>query len=323
MTVDGLVIIDKPAGPTSHDIIDRVRRLAGQKRVGHTGTLDPGASGVLVVCFGRATRLIRFLQEGTKVYTGIFVLGVTTDTLDAQGKETGRSSCAAGRDEVEGVMATLVGEITQTPPMMSALKVDGKKLYKLARRGEVVERAPRRVSVKRFDMADFKRGDFPQVSFEVECGKGTYVRSLVAEVGERLGCGGHLAELRRTVNGPYSIHEAHLLDEIESLQAEPDLAAEAPEDMREAFETVAVPIDDINLGLPELHLSPLAVEKVGFGTPLSSDEHPELADVGCEGYFQIRDAGRLIAVYRVRCGEREVTAAAECVLAPSEKRTAS
>lgn len=302
MSVDGLIVIDKPVGPTSHDVVDGIRRLYGQRRVGHTGTLDPAASGVLVVCLGRATRLVRFLQEGEKIYEGRFMLGVTTDSLDAQGAETGRTVCSAGRTEVQRAMSTLVGTIAQRPPMMSAVKVEGRKLYRLARQGEDVEREPRAVRVERFALTGFDDGDFPIVGFEVECGKGTYVRSLVGEVGDRLGCGAHVIALRRTRNGPYSLESAHTLGALEG--------------DGQARERAVVPIDEIDLGLPTLHLSDTALRKVRHGGTLSSGEHPELSDVGCDGYFDVREEGRLMAVYRLQCTAGGVTAAPECVLAP-------
>lgn len=303
MSCDGLLVVDKPVSLTSHDVVDRVRRVFGERRVGHTGTLDPGASGVLVVCIGRATRLVRFLQEGTKVYTGAMILGVTTDTLDADGTETGRAPCGAKREDVERAMATLVGTLTQTPPMVSAVKVGGAKMYELARKGVVVGRKPRVVRVERFEMTSFAEGDFPRVAFEVECGKGTYVRSLAAEVGATLGCGAHLAELRRTKNGSYSIDQAETIQEIEA----------APGRTPAGF----VSLDEIDVGLSELHLGEAARAKVKYGAILASETHPELLDVEKPGCFVVRDGGRLLAVYRVERHESGVTARPECVLAPA------
>lgn len=309
MIRDGALVIDKAVGPTSHDVVARVRRLIGQRRVGHTGTLDPGASGVLVVLFGRATRLARFLQAGTKTYVGMFVLGVTTDSLDADGKETSRRRCAAGRREVQEAAAALVGAITQVPPMISAVKVDGAKLYERARRGESVQREPRRVSVGRFDITGFEAGEFPRVSFEVECGKGTYVRSLVASVGESLDCGAHLASLRRTVNGSYSLDEAFTL---ENLEANPDTLDQA-----------AIPIDEIRTGLPRLEPDDAALRKVGFGTPLTEADCPRLADLPCDSCVEMRSPGRLVAVYLLQRGAQGMRARAECVLVPAQKESPS
>jgi len=302
---DGAVVIDKPVGPTSHDVVVRLRRLLGHRRVGHTGTLDPGASGVLVVVFGRATRLARFLQAGKKTYAGTFVLGISTDTLDAQGRETSRGPCTAGLSDVQAAATSLVGEIGQVPPMVSAVKLDGAKLYERARRGETVERQPRRVTVDRFEITGFDAGDFPRVAFEVECGKGTYIRSLVASVGDRLGCGGHLSELRRTVNGLYTVETAASLEDVE---AEP-----------EAFDRAAIPIDEIRTGLPRLTPDDRALRKVRFGAALAETDYRPLAELAPDSYVEIRDRGRLIAVCRVESAGAGKRAVAECVLAPARE----
>ena len=303
VSIDGLLVVDKPVGPTSHDVVDVVRRLYGQRKVGHTGTLDPGASGVLLLCLGRAARLVRFLQEGTKLYTGRFMLGVTTDTLDFQGTETERTPCETSRETVEDVMSTLTGSISQTPPMTSAVKVGGRKLYELAREGRQVSREPRLVRVARFELKGFTRGDFPIVDFEVECGRGTYVRALAAEVGERVGCGAHVVELRRARNGSYGIDDAHTLAELEG-KATSRLPA-------------IIGLNDVELGLPELRPNDAALRKVGYGAMITSADQPELADVACDGLVAMKDSGRLLAVYRVECAAGDVTASAECVLAPA------
>ncbi len=306
MSLEGLLVVDKPVGPTSHDVVDEVRRLTGQRRVGHTGTLDPGASGILLLCLGRATRLARFLQDGTKTYTGTLVLGIATDTLDADGSEMSRSPCYASEEDVIRIMTTLVGTIRQVPPMVSAVKVNGRKLYELARRGEEIERGERVVDVDSFTLTGYVGGDFPRADFEVVCGKGTYVRVLAAEVGARLGCGAHVAGLRRTRNGSFGVEQAVGLDELRSAAAAGTLSR------------AIVPTDEIDLDLPQLHLDENALRKIGHGRSLSSEEHPELADIGCDGYFEVRDSGRLIAIYQVRCpADGPVTATAACVLVPA------
>lgn len=311
MTYEGLIAVDKPVGPTSHDVIDTVRSLVGLRRVGHTGTLDPAASGLLLVCIGRATRLVRFLQEGTKVYTGRFMLGVTTDTLDATGAETGRKPCGSGREAIARAMESLVGTISQTPPMASAIKTGGRRLYDLARGGESVEREPRPVHVSRFGLTAFEEGDFPGVDFEVECGKGTYVRSLVADVGDRLGCGAHLVDLRRTKNGPYTLDDARTIDQLRAAA------------MRGRLVDEIRPLDAIDLGLPTLHLGARALRAVRYGAKLDSGDYPEMNDVGCDGLFEVRDGAKLSAVYRVTCSDGVTTARAEVVLAPAGEEAAS
>lgn len=204
-TADGLLLIDKPRGITSHDAVDAVRRALGTRKVGHAGTLDPMATGLLLVGVGRATRLLRFLADLDKEYEGTGRLGEETDTLDSEGTVVRTAPVTASEEDVRAAMAGLVGEIEQRPPAYSAVKVEGRRLYQAARRGERVEAPPRRVRVAAFDLAGFDGRDF---DFRVACSSGTYVRALVAEVGERLGCGGYLSRLVRTRIGPYHASEA-------------------------------------------------------------------------------------------------------------------
>jgi tRNA pseudouridine55 synthase len=213
--VDGLVVVDKPAGCTSHDVVARLRRIYGLRRVGHAGTLDPDATGVLLVGLGRATRLLRFLTETGKVYRGEVAFGVATDTLDAAGTETDRRPMPElTADDVEAVLPRFVGTIAQIPPMVSAVKVEGRRLHERARQGEVVERAPRTVRIDRIDLEGFTSGDYPRARLLVECGPGTYIRSLAADLGEALAGCAHLAWLRRLRVGPFPVEEARTLEEI-------------------------------------------------------------------------------------------------------------
>ncbi len=200
-TLDRLFVIDKPSGLTSHDVVDHVRRALKMRRVGHAGTLDPSATGVLLVLTGRATRLAQFLVETEKEYAGTMMLGVATDTQDADGKVIATADSAGiDKAQVESAFAAFRGDIDQIPPMTSAIKQGGQRLYALARKGITVERKPRRVRIERFEVTTFAP---PLVGFEVVCSKGTYVRTLAADVGERLGCGAHVSELRRTRVGPF------------------------------------------------------------------------------------------------------------------------
>lgn len=201
----GLLLVDKPAGITSHDAVDRVRRSLGVRKVGHAGTLDPAATGLLLIGVGRATRLLRFLGDLPKVYEGTGVLGVETTTLDAEGDVVRESTVQVTESALREAMASFVGPIDQVPPAYSAVKVGGEKLYRAARAGRTVEAAPRSVEVFAFDLIDFTT---PRFDFLVRCSAGTYVRSLVADVGTRLGCGAHLARLRRTAIGPFLVEEA-------------------------------------------------------------------------------------------------------------------
>lgn len=221
---EGVLVLDKPAGMTSHDVVARVRRLAGIHRVGHTGTLDPSATGVLVVCLGRATRLVATLQAGEKTYAATVQLGVTTDSDDLDGTVLTTTS-AAGLDEhtVCGALSAFQGELDQVPPMVSAIRVDGERLHVKARRGEVVERAPRRVRIDDIVLDHFEPGERATVSFLVACSAGTYVRSIARDLGERLGVGGALASLRRVANGVFTLEEAVSLD---ALEARPELLTE-------------------------------------------------------------------------------------------------
>jgi len=212
--VDGVVVVDKPEGWTSHDVVARCRKLFAQKRVGHAGTLDPDATGVLLVGLGRATRLLRFLAGLPKAYVGELVLGVATSTLDASGTVVGRWDMAGvGAGEVAAAAATFLGPIQQIPPMVSAVQVGGRRLYELARAGLEVERAPRAVTVHRI-ATEPVAGQPGVFRLAVECSTGTYVRSLAADIGTALGGGAHLRKLRRTSVGSFTEAEARVLDDV-------------------------------------------------------------------------------------------------------------
>jgi tRNA pseudouridine55 synthase len=218
--VSGLVVVDKEAGWTSHDVVARCRRIFSERRVGHAGTLDPDATGVLLVGVGRATRLLRFLTPLAKTYRAEVVLGTATDTLDSSGQVTGTWDMAAVTlAEARAAAAALTGDIDQVPPMVSAIKIDGQRLYKLARQGTEVERPARRVHVARFEVAAGEATGVYRI--EVECSAGTYVRSLAADLGTALGGGAHLRALRRSAIGPFTEADAHTLGELESARGAP------------------------------------------------------------------------------------------------------
>jgi tRNA pseudouridine55 synthase len=202
---EGLLLVDKPGGMTSHDVVDIVRRRLGTRKVGHAGTLDPMATGLLVLGVGRATRLLRFLGALPKTYEGTARLGVETTTLDADGEVTVERPVTATGTEIRRSMASLVGDSMQSPPAYSAVKVGGRKLYEAARRGEVLEAAPRPIHVDAFELIAL-RG--PDVDFRVVCSGGTYVRVLLADVGTAVGNGAHLTRLRRTAIGALEASEA-------------------------------------------------------------------------------------------------------------------
>lgn len=271
--VNGLVVVDKEAGWTSHDVVARCRRTFGQKRVGHAGTLDPDATGVLLVGLGRATRLMRFLTALPKTYEAEVVLGSATSTLDSSGDVTGTWDMEdVTLSAVRHAALTLTGAIEQVPPMVSAVKVDGRRLYALAREGIEVERVARPVTVYRYDvMPGMTPGVF---RIEVECSSGTYVRVLAADLGEALGGGAHLRNLRRTRIGSFTTEDARLVDELT-----PAVVLTPAQAMRD-LDQVVVPID--------------AQKLVARGLPL--DRVP-LGVAGDGPWGLVDDAHHLLAVY--------------------------
>jgi tRNA pseudouridine55 synthase len=278
---DGLLVVDKPAGMTSHDVVARVRRIYRMKRVGHAGTLDPDATGVLLVGLGRVTRLLRFVQETTKAYDGRVVFGIATTTLDAAGEVTARIPMPQlTREAVEAATTRFVGDIQQVPPMVSAVKVDGKRLHDLARQGIEVERAPRPVTVHRFAVTAFTPGEHPSAEVAVECSSGTYVRVLAADLGEALGGCAHLAALRRVRVGPFPVAEAH---ELAAIEADPEGCVLAP---AEAVRDLARLVVDHETAAAVRHGQRLA------DTPTA------------QGRCAVIDpAGELLAVYEAADGE--------------------
>ncbi|BBX03160.1 tRNA pseudouridine(55) synthase TruB [Mycolicibacterium moriokaense] len=248
MTEAGLVIVDKPAGMTSHDVVGRCRRIFGTRKVGHAGTLDPMATGVLVVGIDRATKILGMLTATDKSYAATIRLGQTTSTEDAEGEVLQTVSAAHVTEaQIQEAVAALRGEIDQIPSAVSAIKVGGQRAYKLTREGQTVELEPRRVRIDRFDVLDVRRdGDLIDVEVEVDCSSGTYIRALARDVGDALAVGGHLTALRRTRVGNFGLDQAVLLDEMaeqprlsHSLDeaclltfARRDLSAEEAEDAR-------------------------------------------------------------------------------------------
>ncbi|GAB3126010.1 tRNA pseudouridine(55) synthase TruB [Tsukamurella serpentis] len=215
----GLVIVDKPSGLTSHDVVARCRRAMGTRKVGHAGTLDPMATGVLVVGIERATKLLGHLALTTKAYTATIRLGASTSTDDAEGERTGGASAVGlDDDEVRAAMGPLTGEIEQVPSTVSAIKVDGKRAHQLVREGAHVQLKARPVTVARFEAHDLRHAgdgcEYLDVQVSVECSSGTYVRALARDLGESLGVGGHLTRLRRTRVGPYGLDHAITLDDL-------------------------------------------------------------------------------------------------------------
>ncbi len=211
--IDGVLNIDKPEGLTSMDVVRHIKRVSRVKRVGHGGTLDPFATGVIVICLGQGTKMMQDLVDGSKIYRGVVELGVETDTYDVQGAVIRRMDASeVTLDGFTTTMGKFIGVIDQVPPMYSALKRQGKRLYELARAGVEIDRDPRRVEVNEIKVIEW---NFPLVEIEVRCGRGFYMRSLAHDLGEKLGCGAHLKSLKRIKNGPFYIGEALTLQQVE------------------------------------------------------------------------------------------------------------
>ena len=211
--INGILNIDKPKGATSMEVVRRIKRCSKQKRVGHGGTLDPIATGVIPICIGQATRMMEYVVDGAKTYRGVVELGVATDTYDAMGEAVREADPSeVTTDRIEAALRPFEGEVMQVPPMYSALKIKGKRLYDLARAGIEVEREARRVSVHHVKLLDYTP---PHALVEVSCGRGFYMRSLAHDLGHALGCGGHLNELVRLRSGPFSVSDAASLEEAE------------------------------------------------------------------------------------------------------------
>ncbi len=228
--MNGLLLVDKPVKLTSHDVVDRIRKASGLKRVGHTGTLDPGATGLLVLCLGKATRLSEHLTGLDKTYEGVMRLGIVTDSYDRDGKVLEEHPVPdVSVESLQQICGQFTGEIDQVPPMVSAVKVGGQRLYKMARKGEVVERQPRRISVHEFSVLSY---DPPDAQVRVCCSSGTYVRGLCHDVGRQLGCGAILASLRRTCVGRHSVLDALPVEDFTS----PDIVRARLLPMEDALE---------------------------------------------------------------------------------------
>jgi len=289
MVVDGLAVVDKEAGWTSHDVVARARRQLGQRRVGHAGTLDPDATGVLLLGAGRVTRLLRFLSALPKTYTTDIVLGSATDTLDSGGEVIGRWDMSGVTvDDVRRAARTLTGPIEQVPPMVSAVKVNGQRLHTLARQGVEVERAARPVTVFEFEVEE---GAEPLVyTARVTCSSGTYVRVLADDLGRLLGGGAHLRNLRRTRIGSFTVAEARPLNEI-------------------GPSTLLSPADAM-VDLDAVRVDPSMVASIGHGLPL--DRVP-LGATGPGPWALLDEGGHLLAVYE-GTGSDRIRAAV--VLAP-------
>lgn len=253
--MDGVLVIDKPQGPTSFDVVQRVRSLVKVKKAGHTGTLDPLATGVLPICLGEATKLAGFITEGDKAYDAVVRLGAETDTQDAAGRVTAEAPVPPlSRELLERALDRFRGPFLQVPPMYSAVKVAGKRLYEMARAGEEVEREARQVTVYELLLRDFSAAE---LTLSVRCSKGFFVRALAAELGKALGCGGHLKALRRTASGPFTLQQAIPLDRLMELAKDPRAVSER-----------LVSLSDALGELPAISVSEADAARVAHGVPL-------------------------------------------------------
>jgi tRNA pseudouridine55 synthase len=282
--ISGVLVVDKPVGMTSHDVVQVIRNGTGLRRAGHTGTLDPRASGVLVVLVGPAVRLSEFVSASDKRYQAIIRLGSATDTFDADGKVTQpEKQVNVTEDEFEKVLATFVGEIEQVPPPYSAVKVQGRKAYEMARKGEEVELAPRKITVHHLEVLEWAP---PEVVIDVHCSSGTYVRSLANDLGTTLGCGAYLVGLRRTKSGRFSLRDATPLRKLQ-----------------EAFNAsnwyqYLIPAAEALAEWPAVELSPDDVENVRHGHRIKAD--PAAKPGSVRG---VSTQGELVALMELVTGE--------------------
>ena len=249
MGYNGIILVDKPADWTSHDVVAKLRGILHERRVGHSGTLDPMATGLLTVFVGRATRAVQFAETHNKRYVASLRCGYSTDTQDTSGRVTAQTGISPTEAELTDVLPEFTGEISQIPPMYSAIKVSGKKLYELARKGETVERKPRTVNISELSLVGHDGDDFV---LSVSCSKGTYIRTLCNDIGERLGCLACMSALRRTNAGPFDVRDAHTLSEI----------SEGPE-------RYIIPVDSLFSEHPAIELSAAQTAKLKCGNILN------------------------------------------------------
>lgn len=253
--MDGVLLLHKPPGMTSHDCVARIRRMLRTKKVGHTGTLDPNVSGVLPICIGKATRIAEFLTGSTKTYEGEVTLGIATTTEDSDGEIVAKQKVdrIIHRSDIEEVFRQLTGEIAQTPPMYSAVKVNGKKLYEYARAGVEVERPTRIVTIHELTLLEERdtfSGDTVSFRFRVVCSKGTYVRTLAVMIGERLGYPAHMSDLVRTASGPFSLQDCVTFEQLERYIENGQV------------QSVLLPIEKALFHLPKYEINDKVAEKV-------------------------------------------------------------
>lgn len=296
--MDGIINIYKEAGYTSFDVVAKLRGILKERRIGHTGTLDPQATGVLPVCVGKATKLCELLLDKEKAYEAVMLLGVTTDTEDMTGTVLSETETRITEEEVRTAAAKFSGVYGQVPPMYSALKVDGKRLYELAREGKEIERKPRQVEIFENTPLSFEtdaEGFVKTVTLRVRCSKGTYIRSLLRDMGEYLGCGACMKSLVRTRAGAFSIENALTLEEVEQARDEGRLSE------------VVLPIDSFLVKYPAIHVVPEYEKYLYNGNQLSVAMLSEkIAPADGDGFRVYDGNGTLIGLYLYRAARRQL-----------------
>ena len=255
MGMNGIILVDKPCGWTSHDVVGKLRGILRERRIGHSGTLDPMATGLLVVFAGRATRAVEFAEADSKEYIAGLRLGVSTDTQDTTGNVMHTCDTLPSKDELIAAANGFLGEISQIPPMYSAIKINGKKLYELARRGEIVERSPRKVTISKLELVGEDKCDY---ILDIHCSKGTYIRTLCSDIGDKLGCGGCMSSLRRVKAGVFSITQAHTMEQI---QAAADLGG---------LDGIIIPVDTLFTDKPKLTVNEFEEKKLRNGNTIKT-----------------------------------------------------
>lgn len=279
--MNGIILVDKPQDWTSHDVVAKLRGVLHERRIGHSGTLDPLATGLLVVFVGRATRAVEFAEADSKEYLAGLRLGVSTDTQDITGNIVAESAALPDEAALREALGRFIGDIEQIPPMYSAIKIGGKKLYELARRGESVERAPRKITVSAVDIAGRDGDDY---ILNISCSKGTYVRTLCSDIGEALGCGACMSSLRRTLAGVFSVDDAHSLADIEAAVREGRLS------------DIILPVDTLFTSFPKLTVSQSAAKRLKNGNIIKISAE--------DGEYKVySDSDEFLLLGRVECGK--------------------
>jgi len=281
--LEGIINVLKPPGMTSSDVVVWMRKVLKIKKIGHTGTLDPGVAGVLPLCVGKGTRLAEYITEQGKAYLAEVAFGITTDTQDAFGKETQVvASTDLRQSDLERVLPTFMGKISQTPPMYSAVRKEGKHLYEYARQGITIERPSREVSIYNLKLEKWYEGDLPRAILYIECSKGTYIRTLSHDLGQALGCGAHMSNLLRVRSGPFKIQESWTLEEIE-------------EAVCESVYPFLLPLT-AGIDLPRVHLSAVRAKAFRHGLPTKRELVKALPPEENRSYVQVMEDEELIGI---------------------------